>query len=59
MVGGRISKNDLEMLATDLSEAIEQAREEYAPDLPDVGPLEVLAALPEFLAALTAQAEGS
>jgi hypothetical protein len=52
-----MNKIDLEMLATDLSEALAQARDEYAAELPDVGPLEVMAALPAFLAALTEEAE--
>lgn len=52
-----IAAADQGMLAVDLADAIARAREEYAPQLPDVDSNDVLAALPAFLAALQAQAE--
>lgn len=51
-----MNRSTLGMLADDLSTALDRARGEYASELPDVGPLEVLDALPTFLAALRGEA---
>lgn len=53
----RLAAADQGMLAADLSELLDRAREEYAPNLPELSSVDVLAALPVILAALQAQVD--